>query len=160
MAVGSLRQLACGIVFQSAVDLVAEKVDAAFGAQGDQSGEDFRIGDGAGGIVGEIHRDDTGVRAQTAADVVEVGLPAVFRVQYDAFDLSADGNRHGFHGLVVRHSDQRVIVRPEQGQQCDVEPFLGAGKAENVLGPQRVVARGNGLAQGRRAPGFDVAQLQ
>ncbi len=134
-------------------------MDAALVAQAGQRGEIGRADDLAGGIVGEVHRDDPGIGSYGRLHLVEVQGPVPLGVEGHAGDL-AQRQRHRLGGLVVRRHHHRVVPGVEQDVHRQVEGLLGPRETDDVVCVGVLVGLCDHFAQGAVAERLGIAQGQ
>lgn len=74
---GRLRQALLLVALQPSIDLIAEKMNAALGAECRERAKDRRLGDSARRVIGEIDRDQLRIRLQRRLDIGDIELPIV-----------------------------------------------------------------------------------
>lgn len=146
-------------VLDQAVDLVAEQPDPALPAKLDQAGEDLLRGDRAGGVVGEVDRDELCIRPQRRAHLVEIERPVRIFIQRDP-GHRADRERDRLGGLIVGGDDDAVVLGLQQHAHRDIDAFFRAREAQQLVGGDGFVGADNLFQQRFSAERLGIAEVQ
>ena len=138
-------------------DFVAKQPDPLPSAKGHEPTQRRVADDTTCWVVGEVDRDQLGVRLNGCGHAFEVEVPTIVRFEWNAADR-ADRWRHRLGRLIVRCHDDRMVVLLQQDVVGDVDAFLRSSKAQDVAGVARVIGPGDLLTQIGCAEGLRIPQ--
>jgi len=129
-------------------DLVVQDVDAVVTAKLDQRVVPIAGEDCAGGVVGEVDREQASVRPNRGRNPIDVEGPAFGGVEWVPGRF-ADREREGLVALVVRSDDDRMAVTIEDDVVGGEDALARPGESEDLLRGDAVVGGSDRLTNFR-----------